>query len=233
MWWYINQFTLSDLVPLAKSPDMGLFLLQAVLHELDGLLHRPVVANGALQAKYLLEKLRNLSPLGSAANTSNSSSQPRGNFRNTSSSSNSTHPRGNLSNTSSSSTPGVSVRLYRGQGLQEVMHTGKDILMRDVARLADQAKKVGTWERKVGGCGWGLSFCQHRQLLSWLQRLMERPMPGDDGIVECLVYFKARGHHVCLVTEDQLLRQRVDAQGVPSAGLKEWEQYIEAGQLWF
>jgi rRNA-processing protein FCF1 len=69
--------------------------------------------------------------------------------------------------------------------------------------------------------------------LKWFERLLGQPLPGDEGIVECLVYFKAKGHQVCLVTDDQLLRQRVDAQGVASAGLRAWQQYIKDRQLWF
>ena len=82
----------------------------------------------------------------------------------------------------------------------------------------------------------GLKRQDQRKLVREVQRMMGGGLRGDDGIVDCMLYFQSKGHRVTLVTNDRLLRLRATTEGVSIADIKEWRGVVAGaavgGSLW-
>ena len=77
----------------------------------------------------------------------------------------------------------------------------------------------GGWSYGIVGC---LKRQDQRQLVRQVQRMIGGGLRGDDGIVDCMLYFQSKGHRVTLVTNDRLLRLRAMTEGVGIADLGDW-----------
>jgi hypothetical protein len=53
-------------------------------------------------------------------------------------------------------------------------------------------------------------------------------LPGDDGILDCCMYFNRKGHHVNLVTGDKLFQLRAGTEGLLVTDLDTWRRMVQA-----
>ena len=95
----------------------------------------------------------------------------------------------------------------------------------------------GGWGGNRGyGIFGGLKWQDQRQLVREVQRMIGGALRGDDGIVDCMLYFQSKGHQVTLVTNDRVLRLRAMTEGVSIADIREWRCVVAGaaagGSLW-
>lgn len=84
-----------------------------------------------------------------------------------------------------------------------------------------------------GGPGGGkFSHVLHRyrnsRELAGLRDNFTGSLPGDDGILDCCMYFNKKGHHVNLVTGDKLFQLRAGTEGLLVTDLDSWRRMVQA-----
>jgi predicted ribonuclease YlaK len=91
---------------------------------------------------------------------------------------------------------------------------------------AVRASRCGGAESRGFGIFQSLRRQDQRKLFKEVQRMMGGALRGDDGIVDCMLYFQSRGRRVTLVTNDKLLRLRAVTEGVSIADMREWRAVV-------